>query len=177
MVRRRAVLCVLGLLIVAPPVWAGGELFGGYSLFRRSGDDHRHAQGWNAAVGWDLRGPLAVALDVSSHYGSSNGTTDGQLTVALGPSLRLARRSRVRPFLHVLVGLARTSSGIKVFDVSISESHTGPGGLAGGGVDVQVGERWALRALQAELLVRRAEGATEKGLRLSAGAVYRFGRR
>jgi len=42
----------------------------------------------------------------------------------------------------------------------------------GGGVDAALSDRWAVRA-QADYALVRADGATEKEPRLSAGFVYR----
>lgn len=176
MFKRLAVPCLL-LSLVPACASAGGEVFGGYSFLRQLGDDSRSLHGGNAALSFGVRGPFSVTLDASGHHRSSNGVTEDQAVFMAGPSFALGRGSRLSPFVHVLAGIVRTSTGIKVFDVSISEDQTKLGGLAGGGLDLRAGGSWAVRLIQADFILSRKEGITDKGLRLSAGAVYRFGAR
>jgi hypothetical protein len=132
--------------------------------------------GWHAALGWGIARRLDLVLDASGHRGASGSGHDlDLLAVMAGP--RFARAGgRVRPFVHLLGGLVRTKAGVRVFDVEIAESETDIGGAAGGGFDIDVGERWALRLSGDFRLVEIADG-TVSDPRFSAGAVYRFGAR
>ena len=83
---------------------------------------------------------------------------------------------RLRPFVHVIGGVVRSKASISVFDVEISESITDFGGAAGGGLDIGLGGRWALR-LAADYRVVNADDETAGDPRFSAGVAYRFGAR
>jgi hypothetical protein len=48
--------------------------------------------------------------------------------------------------------------------------------IFGGGVDIPVGERFALRLVQADYLFTRFGGETQNNARFSVGAVFTFGR-
>jgi hypothetical protein len=51
--------------------------------------------------------------------------------------------------------------------------QTGPAAEVGGGLDIRVGGRWAVRLVQADYRVTRLAGETDHALRLSAGVVRR----
>lgn len=148
------------------------ELFGGYS-YAHSGEESLH--GWNGAVDVSLGRSFGVEASVSGHYGSELGTDLSQHSLLLGPRFAW-RGDRLTPFVHALGGVVRSSAGIEVFDVSISESDTDFGGAFGAGLDLGVGRSWAVR-LQGEYLLRMAESETEGDPRASVGIVYRAGRR
>lgn len=149
------------------------DLFGGYSLVRSDGVSFH---GWNVAGGWRVSGRIAVTLDLSGHGATdAEGTDVDMLAVMAGPRFYVATGSRLRPFVHLLAGLVRSSGGIDVFDVRISESRTDFGGAAGGGVDFGIGDRWAVRGA-ADYRVLEADGETVSDPRFSAGVVYRFAR-
>ena len=151
----------------------GIDLFAGYS-FARIGDGDRH--GANAAVGFDLLGPVDGFVDASSHWGTSEGTSLDDLTLMAGPGVRLGTRGGTVFFARVLAGLVRDRASITVLDVDISESSSRFGLLAGGGVDVPVTKSLALRAQSDYLWNDVAESdVSSSGFRASAGIVYRFG--
>lgn len=147
------------------------DAFAGYSLLAADGAT-KH--GWHAALGWGFSGRFGVLLDVSGHQGNDvEGSDVSVLSLMAGPRLRFGG-GRLRPFVYVLGGVVRTRSGIRVFDVEISESRTDAGGAAGGGLDLPFGERWAFR-LGGDYRVVNQEGETTSEPRFSAGIAYRFG--
>jgi opacity protein-like surface antigen len=167
-----ALLCALGPATAsAQDAWKR-DAFAGYSLLATDGES-RH--GWLAALGLGLSGRLGLLLDASGHEGSFEGTDISTLSFMAGPRLALGG-GRLRPFVHVIGGLVRTKAGIRVFDVEITESATDFGGAAGGGLDLGLGERWALR-LAADYRVVRVEDGTATDPRFSAGVAYRFAAR
>jgi len=106
-------------------------------------------------------------------------------TALFGPRFSL-RRERTTLFVHGLAGVVRTTNksehslvtgiGLPVDPLSLSSSfavHTFAYGF-GGGVDVNVNHRFAIRVLQADYLRARIEG-TGNQLRLQSGVVVRFG--
>ena len=89
----------------------------------------------------------------------------------------------LRPFAHVLAGFSRrdihgteilTGSG-GTLDIRFSNSETAFAAAAGGGLDVQLGKRLALRVVQADYLLTRLGGFTQNNARISTGLVFRFG--
>jgi opacity protein-like surface antigen len=65
----------------------------------------------------------------------------------------------------------RSRAGITVVGVDITESRTDFAMALGGGLDVRISDRWAIRA-QADYALIRADGSTEKEPRFSAGVVF-----
>jgi hypothetical protein len=185
-----AVLLTLGLTAGSA---AGGEghgtdAFAGYS-FASIGDASRH--GGNLAVGFDL-GPISGFVDTSFHWGSQSAVSLSDLTLMAGPGARFGTRGGTVFFLRALAGLVRDRASIGIFDVDISEGTTGLGFMGGGGVDLRVASKLAVR-LQADYLFYDAGiggsgscvpdvpncddtggGGWSSGYRFSAGVVYRF---
>jgi hypothetical protein len=188
---RAAPLAVLLALALAAGAAAAGEghgtdLFAGYS-FAKVDDVSRH--GGNAALGFDLFGPIDGFVDASAHWGSVESTSRDDLTLMAGPGIRFGKRGGTLIFARVLAGLVRDRASITVLDVDISESQSGFGLLAGGGVDVRISRKLAGRA-QADYLLwspgggeanclaigcPTGDGNWASGFRASAGIVYRFG--
>ena len=135
-----------------------GELFGGYQFTHLSPD--LNASGWNASIAGNLNSWLGVAADFSGAY--KNG---GKFhTAMVGPVFSLRKSERVTPFAHVLFGGAFATGGNNAFATAI-----------GGGMDVKVSEHVAVRLVQADWMLFRAEGITDKkNARVSAGIVFRF---
>ncbi|HEU0184713.1 MAG TPA: outer membrane beta-barrel protein [Blastocatellia bacterium] len=98
-------------------------------------------------------------------------------TFLFGPRLTLIRGKKVEPFVHGLLGVARSS-----FDVS-SPGITGGGDdnafafALGGGVDIKAHKNFAIRVAQLDYLGVRGGGARLNGFRYSAGVVIRLGNR
>jgi len=160
------------LLLAAPAFAADGaapkaELFGGYS-YTKDGDQSLH--GGEASLALRLTRWIAVEADVSAHYGSELGISTSRLFFLGGP--RFAYRARsVSVFTHYLAGGARSRAGITILGVDITESRTDFAMAFGGGLDVRMSDRWAIRA-QADYVLVRADGATQREPRFSAGAVF-----
>ena len=178
-----AALAALGSTKAAAQDAWNNDLFAGYSMLVVGGSSCEDCgdaigeetyHGWHAALGWGLSRRLGLVLDVSGHTGETTlGDDVDVLSLMAGPRLAFGG-GRVRPFVHVIGGVVRASSGIDIFEVDISESATDFGGAAGGGVDVGFGDRWALR-LAGDYRVVKADSGTTSDPRFSAGAVYRFG--
>jgi hypothetical protein len=149
----------------------GTQLSAGYS-YARLEDSSLH--GWTASLAFKARGSLSLVAEASGHYGDLEGADLTRLSLFGGPRLNFGSGS-TRPFVHVLAGVVRSSVGISVLGVSISESSTDLGGAAGAGIDFGLGSgRWSLR-LQADYVGVRAEGDTQFDPRASVQAVYRLG--
>lgn len=160
------------LLLAAPAIAADGtapkaELFGGYS-YTKAGDQSLH--GGEASLALRLTRWIAVEADVNAHYGSELGISTSRLFFLGGPRFTYRSRS-VSVFTHYLAGGARSRAGITILGIDITESRTDFAMAFGGGLDVRMSDRWAIRA-QADYAFIRSDGATEREPRFSAGAVF-----
>ena len=182
---------VLGLAVVlaaAAPGTAGEplgtNLFGGYSYLKLD-ESSRH--GANLAVDFRAFGPVAAFVDLSTHWGSEEGTSRSDLTLMAGPGVRFGSRWGTTFFVRALAGLVRDKATIGILDVDISESDSRFGVLAGGGVDFRVTKKLAARVQADYFWNEGLEGVPScvsdadcsssgsSGFRASAGIVYRFG--
>jgi opacity protein-like surface antigen len=90
-----------------------------------------------------------------------------------GPRFWYVRGARYSAFAQALGGLLRETASVQVLDVTISESENRLGLLSGAGLDVKVGDRWALR-LSADYVWSTKDGESRGGFRAGLGAAYRF---
>jgi opacity protein-like surface antigen len=173
------------LAAMAQPDYPRAEVFGGYSYFRANPDEF-NLHGWNASVAVNINEWLGVEGDFSGHYGSPSYygfsipyTDISSLTYMAGPKLTY-RAGSVAPFAHFLIGGARAATSA----YGISLSDTALAAAVGGGIDIQVSEHVAIRAIQADYLMTRFETGPailfsgfddrQNNFRLSAGIVFRF---
>lgn len=126
-----------------------------------------------------LSGLLAAVLDLDWHTHGVEGV-DHTTSGVFGGLRATFAHGAARPFVHALAGAVRDEDSIQVFEASISESHAGFGGAAGGGVDVG-GAKLALRAQADYRLAPKAQPdgstTTHGDPRFSVGVVFRFGTR
>jgi outer membrane protein OmpA-like peptidoglycan-associated protein/opacity protein-like surface antigen len=118
-----------------------------------------------------------------SVLGTYHAVDDGTVfTYLAGPRLSFRSHERFTPFAQALFGGIRASEErlcptcAPILPVENSFAMT-----AGGGLDIKVSHRLAIRAIQAEYLMTRFENlttaatATQNDMRLSSGLVLRFG--
>ncbi len=148
-------------LPVAAQDYPKGELFGGYQFTHLN--PSVNANGWNASITGNVNKWLGISADFSGAY--KNG---GKLhTVMAGPVFSMRTSSNVTPFVHALFGAGIASGG--------GTSSTAFATALGGGLDVTVNEHVAVRLVQADWLLFRSGGVTDKSnARVSAGLVFRF---
>ncbi len=172
------------------------DVFAGYSYMKLE-DVDRH--GANLAVSFSLAGVFSGFVDSSAHWGSEGlhgwiHRTD--LTLMAGPGVRLGRRGGLVFFLRGLVGLVTDRTSYPEYTGAVAHSNSRLGVMAGGGLDLPIGSRLAIRA-QADCLWSEAAGgsvpvagssvppilgtpgtgpsSSSTSFRASAGLVYRFG--
>jgi opacity protein-like surface antigen len=164
----------LVLVLTAAPAAAAdtttpaAEAFGGYS-YTKNGD--QGLNGGEVSLSIRLSPWISAEADVSAHRASARGTHTTRLFFMGGPRFAY-RGGGFTVFTHYLAGGARSGSGLTVLGVDITETRTDFAMAFGGGVDVGLSDRWAVRA-QADYVLIRADGGTEKEPRFSAGFVYR----
>ncbi|MBZ5653358.1 MAG: porin family protein [Acidobacteriia bacterium] len=145
------------------------EFFGGYQYTRFDGG--LNANGWDTTLTGNLNHWFGVAADFSGAYKSQNGVSFNNYTYTFGPVVSLRRNENFTPFAHFLAGGFHSSAAMSGLSV-------GGGGFAmmlGGGVDVKVTQRVAVRAIQFDWLSLHANGGSDNNnARISTGLLFRY---
>jgi outer membrane protein OmpA-like peptidoglycan-associated protein len=192
-----AVLCSLSTFAAAQdqpaPKW---ELFGGYSFFDPGANVHgllpggllplssrleSNPRGVGASITYNFNRWFGLTGDISGHWDSNETGVGGRIddaafyNLSTGPKLTL-RGHYFSPFLEALVGAHRLSP-------DLFHGDDGFGFMAGGGLDVDLNRRFALRLLRADYVFSNNQfgpsasvSATDvRGVRLQSGVVFMFG--
>jgi outer membrane protein with beta-barrel domain len=145
------------------------EIFGGYQYTRFDGG--LNANGWNSSVTGNLNRWFGVAADFSGAYKSQSGVSFHNYTYTFGPVVSYRHNESFTPFAHFLAGgfhASASSSGV-------SGSDGGFAMMFGGGVDVKVSQRIALRAIQFDWLSLHSNGVSDNNnMRISTGILLRY---
>ncbi len=167
---------------------------------------HPSANGWNASAQFNATHFLGIKADFSGHYNTPV-TISSQISNSLaqlgitglppkahsytylfGPVI-FQNKGRYTPFAHALFGqnsIGTTLSNVKVGGVGIPGLTASDSAFAmafGGGVDVKLSERIALRAGQVDYLYTKHDFSSgvpgvashQNNLRASVGIVFQFG--
>ena len=150
------------------------EVFGGYSW--AGGNFH----GWNASLTGNVNKWFGVVADFSGHYGNE---VDGVIRInedahsfLFGPRFSL-RKKRVTPFGYALFGATRFHESATIAGQFLSDSDTGFSSALGGGLDVKVNDRVAVRAFQLDYFRPNFFGEAHNRGRLAFGVVLRLGKK
>lgn len=170
--RGALVAAALVLALVPLPAAAGDgpDLAAGYSMLQL---DEQTRHGVSGALSFRAFGKVRLWLDGATQKASVEGVDLTTSSLMAGPGLRFGK-GRTRVFVRAMAGLLRDRASISVFEADISETESGLGVLAGGGVDVRLARRIDLR-LQGDYLWRDTDQGDGGGVRAGAGFVYRFG--
>ena len=166
------------------------EIFGGYSYTRISPDNSirkENANGGHASLTINSRF-LGFSIDFSGHRGKAIVTDITAYNLMVGP--RFGREGKkISWFMHSLYGASNITSelrssvfpngiipaGINVPRISKTYFAFVPGG---GGVDVKLSDKIALRLFQADMLfIQREAGIPSWHPRFSTGLVIRLGKK
>ena len=150
------------------------ELFGGYSW--AGGNFH----GWNSSITGNVNKWFGIVGDLSGHYGSE---LDGTIRInedahsfLVGPRISL-RGKRLNTFTYAVFGATRFHQSATIADQKLSRSDTGFSLAIGGGLDIKVSERIAIRAFQLDYFRPTFFGEAHNRGRLAFGFVFRVGQR
>lgn len=98
------------------------------------------------------------------------------LSFLFGPRFALRKSRRVTPFVYALFGGVNYKVKVNVAgNTLVSASDTGFNMALGGGLDVKVNERLAIRVFQLDYLRPNFFGESHNRGRLAFGLVLRFG--
>jgi len=114
---------------------------------------------------------VGFTVDLGFTAKGTNATDSSLGTVAIGPAWKY-QNHRVEPFVRVLFGVSRLAATNQ--QLKFDKSNAGFAVVAGGGVDVALSKRFALRVVQVDYLGTRILGSTVNHARASAGVVVRF---
>lgn len=138
----------------------------------------------NGGAGWfafNFSPRLAIAAEVGSTHASNVDGTTGDLTLTsfLGGPKYSWRKHRLVPYGQVLLGGAHASGALTPSAAGFASSSNAFAMAAGGGVDLDVSRRWAVRIFQLDYYLTRFDNGVndhQNNLRLGFGVAYRFGR-
>ena len=157
---QKQMLLMIGILCSSLPLAAQDfkrvEVFGGYQFAHA--EPNENGNGWNVAVTSNVSHSIGLTADFSGNYESGSSL----YTYMVGPTFAL-RTERVTPFAHALFGGAHADQ-LNAFAMAL-----------GGGADVNAGDHFAIRLIQADwLMFRRAGVNSTANARVSLGVVFRF---
>ena len=146
------------------------QIFGGYSYTRFDSRsfgfaDQSGLNGYNFSPAFNLIRGFGVAAELSGQYGSKLNLRD----LAVGPQFLYARGKSLF-FGHILVGDARS-----FVRVGNGEGDTSRVVALGGGMDLDISPRFALRIFQVDYLHTTLFQDKQNNLRFSTGLVYQWG--
>jgi hypothetical protein len=167
-------LVFLALLPVLAQDVPKAEIFGGYSW--SGGNFH----GWNASVTGNINKRFGIVADFSGHYGSDPGgpilVKQNAHSFLFGPRLSF-RGKRLTPFVYGLFGVTRFAESAVISGQHLSAVSTGFSLAIGGGLDVKVNDRIAIRAFQLDYFRPIVNDEPNNRGRLAFGVVLSLGKK
>jgi hypothetical protein len=141
-----------------------------------------HLNGGSVAFAYRLTPKWAGVAEAGAVANTNVNATHhdlGLVDFLAGGRFTYANHSRFQPFGQILVGDAHAAGGLSPSQIGVGSSDAFA--LAtGGGLDIDLTPRLAIRAAQADyyltLLPNRTTN-TQNNLRIGAGIVFRFGRK
>lgn len=182
--KKLVLMAALVLLIpmagMAQPDYPKAEIFAGYSFFRENPENF-NLNGWNLSVTGNLAPWFGIEGDFSGHYGRPTdfgvpieGVNIDSHTFMGGPKLSFRGRNATG-FTHFLIGFCRAGTN----DFGLSTSNFALATVLGGGIDININRRIAVRPFQADYLMTRFDpyeiGDRQNNFRFSAGIVFKLG--
>jgi opacity protein-like surface antigen len=147
------------------------EVFGGYSFLRcdtGSDDIACNLSGWSGSAAINANRYIGGLIEFSGNYGTVNEETLRIHSLLVGPRFTY-RMEKVTPFAQMLLGVVRENA---------ADSLTNRFGMTfGGGIDVNITDRIAIRPVQAEYYTIKVQNEFTKNFRYSAGVVIKLGDR
>jgi outer membrane immunogenic protein len=189
----RSILLVTSLLLAASAAVGQESSFSGdaavtyHWVHTNAGPGHCGCFGLNGAGisgSWNVRGPWSLVTEFSSEYTSSGQPAGNSLTLtsmlAGGryqpprfPHSWLHGASRVQPFAQVLLGAAHAGGGV----AGVGDASYGFAARLGGGLDLPVSSRFAVRVIQVDYYLTHIANAVndrQNNLLIGAGIVFHW---
>ncbi|HVA00036.1 MAG TPA: hypothetical protein VMV34_00120 [Terriglobia bacterium] len=188
---------LLGLVVFTLPQLAiaqrvqSVEFFGGYAYLRDNLSStyspfysfptpfgsNFPLNGWQASITENATDWLGITQEFGGFYGTQRlqgfDNHFSMFSILSGPRFSYPRLKGVTPFAHALFGYDQTTVSLPGSNLSARSSSYAM--ALGGGMDVKVSRRLAVRLFQADYYLTRDFGSSQNNLRFSAGMVFRFG--
>jgi Outer membrane protein beta-barrel domain len=150
------------------PWW---ELSGGYShFFANVGDNSFDLHGGSGAIQENMNDWFGGRVAISAFATDTNGVHVTAQTYTLAPVFSYRRWERFTPFGQVQLGAIHASEGFNGISESSTKFMVGPGG----GVDVGINPRFAVR-LQGQYVTTNFLNTRQNNFQFSAELVVRLG--
>jgi opacity protein-like surface antigen len=204
------VITVLALLLALPVLAKAQEAprieaFAGYSYLRLDQDTtavtngDQDLSGFATSATYNFNTFLGVTADISGSFGNTlalGGAATDTYLFLFGPKFAFRGSERFTPYAHALFGFVRqdvnaATQAALATNGQISTNQKQFAAAFGGGLDVNVNERFAIRAAQADLILTRLNTiagvnaaasvpgvtttATQYNLRFTTGVVVKLG--
>ena len=144
-----------------------------YALSTSVGNEVATTNGVN--VEYDMRRREHLAYVATVRYGKGSPFDQSLITGAAGASY-LLHYKRYEPYVHAMGGYTRLASQHAAGGMYLSNINSGFMMLVGAGLDVQVSERWGVRAISLEDLYLPFGSARSTYWSVGSGVLYHFGR-
>jgi opacity protein-like surface antigen len=146
-------------------------------------DEREGFNGFTASVKGNVSRYAGVKFDYSFHRkefdlaGGPTGTTDVDVNLHNflgGVEFKdNAPETRVKPFAHLLAGVAHSRGEVSSGAVSFRDRETGFAAAVGGGVDFRLSPRVDFRAVQFDYNPNRLGGEMQHNFRVGIGFIFR----
>jgi hypothetical protein len=137
--------------------------------------------GWQASINGNVTHHLGIVGDFGGQYKTVAGIPLNSYQFLFGPRV-MFRGPRITPFVHAMFGGVKEGAGsttLTILGTSVTTpavSSTGLGMAMGGGLDVNVSDRFALRVPQFDWTPMHIGGVWEKNvIRIGIGLVIKTG--
>jgi hypothetical protein len=179
----RALLLFSLLTVMAIPAAAQNtEIYAGVSVTRSDPNfskpsfrfnDTTDQLGFNAALTrYFGDSPFGINGDLGATWSMAD--DDTRLLTLMGGPVVKARKGRVQPFGHGLVGVGRLAAKNQQLSFSFNKANTGISWAAGGGIDIRLNDRVGIRAISADYLGTRILDKNVRYLRAGVGLTFSF---
>jgi opacity protein-like surface antigen len=149
------------------------ELYGGYSFFRTgtglASGSSVNANGWDLAMTGKLNRYLGVTAEINGNYADNilgTGSKGSVHNALFGPTVTFTS-GRLTPFAHALFGVSHLDGSTISGQNSFAMAY-------GGGLDVKVAKRLAVRMGQFDYVRTQFNSGSQNHFRYSSGIVLRF---
>jgi outer membrane immunogenic protein len=186
-------LLLLGLTTISPRPALAQSVYSGYSL--DAGVDYNYVRtnlpaggcgcfalnGGNGWVAFNFSRSLGIVGEIASQDASNISSSGADLTLTsflAGPRYRRTVAGHFAPFVQVLLGGAHAGGSLAPGSSGLPGSANAFAMIAGGGLDIGLTRRIALRAFEADYYLTRFDNGVndhQNNLRIAAGVIIRFG--
>jgi hypothetical protein len=128
--------------------------------------------GWNGSVTAYFNRFVGITADVAGHYGPFGSNSNARYSFLFGPTVTL-HSPVINPFAHALFGMVKETGSGGLSDTAFTK----PEFAIGGGLDLGLSKRLALRPIQLDYEWQKNPTSglsSPTGFRLSAGVVLKF---